>query len=199
MMTIDYLREHGLTKEIAAKYQLGFVNPAEPADRRYRNMLAIPYMTQAGVVAMKYRCVEKHDHGALNHGKYNQPDGADPWIFNSKAFFDAEDTIGVAEGEIDAIVASEFLLPTIGIPGVDNWKANRKTWRRTLDDYSRILIFVDGDTKREDGSQPGLDWAKSVQSDVRGRGQLVRCLPGEDVASMVAAGKIELLKERAGL
>jgi hypothetical protein len=198
--TINYLRDHGLTKELAAKYHLGFVNPAESADNRYRGMLAIPYLTHAGVVAIKFRCVEDHDHGAFHHGKYSQPEGQEPWIFNPQAFFDADDTIGVAEGEIDAIVATEFLgVPTIGIPGVEIWKANRKSWRRTLDDYTTVLIFVDGDTKREDGSQPGLDMARSIQSDVRGRGRLVKCDQGEDVASMVAAGKIEVLRERAGL
>jgi hypothetical protein len=197
--TINYLRDHGLTKEMAAKYHLGFVNPAESADNRYRGMLAIPYLTRAGVVAVKYRCVEDHDHSAFHHGKYSQPEGQDVWIYNPQAFFDADDTIGVAEGEIDAIVASETLLPTIGIPGVEIWKANRKAWKRTLDDYSTVLIFVDGDVRREDGSQPGLDWAKSVQSDVRGRGRLIRCDQGEDVASMVAAGKLSVLRERAGL
>jgi hypothetical protein len=208
MMTINYLRDHGLTKEIAAKYRLGFVNPAEPADRLYQGMLAIPYVTRAGIVAMKYRCVEDHDHSDFHHGKYSQPEGQDPWIFNPQAFFDAGDVIGVAEGEIDAIVATEFVgVPTIGIPGVDIWKANRKAWRRTLDDYSTVLIFVDGDSPREVKGpndtvvvkQPGLDMARSIQADVRGRGRLVRSDPGEDVASMVAKGRLETLRERAGL
>lgn len=200
MRTIDYLRDHGLDKETAAKYKLGFVNPAEPSDRIYRGMLAIPYVTRAGVVAIKYRCVEDHEHKDFNHGKYSQPEGQEPWIYNPQAFFDSADTLGIAEGEIDAIVATESLgVPTIGIPGVEIWKQNRKVWRRTLDDYSTILIFVDGDVQREDGSQPGLDMARSIQSEVRGRGHLVRCDQGEDVASMVAAGKIELLKDRAGL
>jgi hypothetical protein len=200
MRTIDYLRDHGMTKEMVAKYRLGFVNPAEPADRLYEGMLAIPYLTRAGIVAIKYRCVVDHDHGAFHHGKYSQPEGQDVWIFNPQAFFDADDVIGIAEGEIDAIVATEVVgMPTIGIPGVEIWKSNRKAWRRTLDDYSTILIFVDGDVKREDGSQPGLDMARSVQSDVRGRGRLVRCDQGEDVASMVAKGHQDLLKERAGL
>lgn len=207
MKTIDYLREHGLTKEVAARYRLGFVNPAEPADRIYQGMLSIPYVTKAGIVAMKYRCVEDHDH-SVHGGKYSQAEMADSWIYNPQAFFDAEDTIGVAEGEIDAIAATEFVgVPTIGIPGVDYWRANRKAWRRTLDDYSTILIFVDGDSPREmkspDGTvtvkQPGLDMAKSIQADVRGRGRLVRCDQGEDVASMVAKGRLETLRERAGL
>jgi hypothetical protein len=203
MKTIDYLRTHGLDKDIAAKYQLGFVNPAEQDDARFTGMLAIPYLTQAGIVAIKFRCVEDHDH-KQHGGKYAQPEGQDTWIFNPNAFFDADDVIGVAEGEVDAIVATEKIgVPTIGIPGVDVWKANRKAWRRTLDDYERVLIFVDGDQPRTspDGvvTQPGLDMAKAISHDLKGRGRLVRCDPNEDVASMVAAGRIEVLKERAGL
>lgn len=208
----EYLRLHGINgmkgKAIVEKYHLGLVNPADQGDRRYAGCLAIPYGTKNGFVAVKFRCVEDHDHQALGHAKYNQPEGQEPWIFNPQAFFDAGDMIGVAEGEIDAIAATEFLgVPTIGIPGVEIWKANRKAWRRTLDDYSTILIFVDGDSPREmkspDGTvtvkQPGLDMARSIQADVRGRGRLVRSDPGEDVASMVAKGRLETLRERAGL
>jgi hypothetical protein len=201
MMTIEYLKAHGLTKEIAKKYQLGLVNPADYDDRRHAGRLAIPYLTRGGsVVAMKYRCVEGHkckDHG---HQKYLAPEGQENWIFNPQAFFDADDVIGVAEGEIDAIVATERLgLPTIGIPGVEIWTQNRKSWRHALADYEKVLIFVDGDTPDEDGKEAGKDFARAVAADVRGRGRLVYCDHGMDVASMVATGRINGLKEKAGL
>lgn len=207
MMSREYLEGHAITSEIAQKYKLGFVNPAEPADRQFTGYLSIPYMTQAGIKGIKYRCVEDHDH-KVHGGKYGQPEGQDARIFNPQAFFDADETIGIAEGEIDAIVATEYLgVPTIGIPGVDTWKAHRNAWRRTLEDYDSILIFVDGDQPREipgpNGTmrtvQPGLDMAKAIAADVRGRGRLVYCVVDEDVASMVASGKLELLRERAGL
>lgn len=199
-MMISYLKSHGLDKELARKYSLGFVNPATVDDNRFTGKLAIPYLTRAGIVAIKYRCVEDHDHKALNHGKYSAPEGQDARIFNPAAFFDADDLIGVAEGEIDAIVATERLgVPTIGIPGVESWTAHRRAWRRTLEDYGTVLIFVDGDVQRENGSQPGLDMARAIQNDVRGRGRLVRCDQGEDVASMVAKGRLDQLRERAGL
>jgi hypothetical protein len=206
---ISYLRAHGIKdmdgKRIVEKYKLGMVNPASVDDEKYTGRLAIPYLTQAGIVAIKYRCVEDHDCKSVKyHAKYDQPEGQDTWIFNPQAFFDADDIIGVAEGEIDAIVATEFIgVPTIGIPGVDVWKANRKAWRRTLDDYETVLIFVDGDVPRTepDGRvvQPGLDMALAISHDVKGRGRLVRCNQGEDVASMVASGKLGELREKAGL
>lgn len=205
--TINYLRGHGIDKDIAAKYQLGFVNPVGAEDQQFEGRLAIPYLTRSGVVAMKYRCVMPHDckeyarDGHPMHGKYAAPMGQEPRIFNPAAFFDAEDALGIAEGEIDAIVATERLgLPTIGIPGVENWVKYRKAWRRTLEDYAHILIFVDGDgpsDRHPDGA--GLEFARAVARDVGPQARLVRCPSGEDVASMVASGQMDVLLERAGL
>lgn len=207
--TINYLQSHGIhDRNIARKYQLGFVNPAEPADRRFAEMLAIPYLTQAGIVAMKYRCTIDHDckeyaheHDPL-HAKYGAPSGQEQWIFNPAAFFDADEIIGVAEGEVDAIVATEYLgIPTIGIPGVEAWTAYGRIWKHLLrEDYTQVFIFVDGDepTKNHpDG--PGLEFARAVAKDVGPAAQLVRCPRGEDVASMVASGQSDILLERAGL
>lgn len=207
IQTINYLRGHGIDKDIAARYQLGFVNPVEAADRQFEGRLAIPYLTRSGVQAIKYRCVLDHDckeyarNGHPMHGKYAAPLGQEARIFNPAAFFDAEDVLGIAEGEIDAIVATERLgLPTIGIPGVENWVKYRKEWRHTLRDYEHILIFVDGDApsdRHPDGA--GLEFARAVARDVGPQARLVRCPSGEDVASMVASGQMDILRERAGL
>lgn len=211
MRTIEYLGEHAIDRELVVKYGLGFVNPAEPADYRFSGMLAIPYFTRAGVVWMKYRCTLGHDckeyanSGHPEHSKYSAAASEEPWIYNPEAFFTAmlsdDGTIGVAEGEMDAIVATEKLgVPSIGIPGVEIWVQNRKIWRRTLDDYDNVLIFVDGDRPtpaHPDGA--GLEFARKVADDVGPKARLVRCPEGEDVASMVASGQGDILRERAGL
>jgi hypothetical protein len=201
MKTRAYLRDHGIDAKIAAKYRLGLVNPADFDDRKHAGRLAIPYITNAGVVMLKYRCVEEHNCKDFDHEKYLVPFDQELWIFNPAAFFDADSTIGVAEGEIDAIVATEILgLPTIGIPGVDAWTSNRKTWRRTLEDYEKVLIFVDGDKPDPiTGKEAGKDFARAVAHDVRGRGRLVYCDQGQDVASMAASGRLDELREKAGL
>jgi hypothetical protein len=41
--------------------------------------------------------------------------------------------------------------------------------------------------------------ALAISHDVKGRGRLVRCNQGEDVASIVASGKLGELREKAGL
>jgi hypothetical protein len=159
---------------------------------------------------VKYRCVQDHGSGpgencksVPGHAKVGQPYGQMPRVFNPEAFFAATNTIGIAEGEIDAIVATEMLrVPTVAIPGVDHWKANRKIWRRLFEDYEKVIIFADNDKPNaqfpENGG-PGVALGKWIRDDLPGdQGLLVRCDPGEDVSSMVAAGKARILRERAG-
>lgn len=192
-MTIRYLREHGFDQAMAEKYQLGYVGePMDREDMRFRGMLCIPYMTRAGVLVIKYRCPAKHDHRE-HGGKYGQYLGQPARLFNTQAFFDADETIGMAEGEMDSGAATEHLgVPTLGIPGVDSWTLHGRIWKLALKDYSNILVFADGDTA-------GLSLARTVASDIGSRAKIVKCDADQDVASMIAKGQAELLKSRAGL
>lgn len=201
-MTVRYLRSHAIDLPVAEKYQLGFVNPAENADEPFRGRLAIPYITPGGIKGFKFRCTRDHDCKAIGCTRYLYPEGQTHRIFNPAAFFNATDTIGVTEGEINAIVATEFVgIPTVGIPGTDAWKPNRNAWRRTFEDYDIVLIFTDekddASPRHPDGA--GMDLARAISHDVGHRGRMVRCDTGYDVASMVANGKADTLRERAGL
>src|SRR6266702_7194609 len=174
--TIDYLRAHAIDKDIAARYQLGYVSePLIREDELFRGWLVIPYMTtRAGNVAIKFRCTLAHDH-SFHGGKYGAPVEQEGRIFNSPAYFKANGTIGIAEGELDAIVASELIgLPTVGLPGARMWSSEvkNKIWRLTFEDYDRILVFADGDDE-------GLDCARAVQGDLGRRARLVKWDKGE--------------------
>ena len=52
---IGYLRDHAIDQAIAIKYELGFVAEPLPGDERFQGMLSIPYLTPAGVQAIKFR------------------------------------------------------------------------------------------------------------------------------------------------
>jgi hypothetical protein len=194
--TIDYLKSHGLDGAIAGKYQLGFVDRPAPGDERFRGTLSIPYLTRAGVVALKYRCtVEDCDH--RDHaGKYMQHSGQASRLFNPEAFFsaaEADAVIGMSEGEIDSIVATEIIgVPTLGMPGATQWGKNAEVWKCALDDYDSVLFFADGDAA-------GLECGRLVVSDLGKKGKLVKCDDEEDVASMVRKGRAMTLRERAGM
>lgn len=188
-----YLNEHGITSyDIVRKYRLGL----------HGNRLSIPYLTPAGVIGIVLRCVDDHGSGPGRNcdgahpgiGKYMPiREGQEKELYNVAAFHDAEDVIGTDEGEIDAIVATEILgIPTVGIPGATQWKA-KPWWRLAFSDYRRVLNFADGD-------EAGKKLSEAVKSGIsREAYHLVRCPAGEDVSSMVAAGRAGELLEAADL
>lgn len=197
--TIDYLEDHGIDLTIAGKYHLGWCARTPPGDDRFKGMLAIPYVTRAGVVAIKYRCTDgwlnsEHDCRALGHAKYSQHYGQESRLYNADAFFGADTTIGIAEGEIDAIAASEHVgLPCLGAPGaLQQWQSHGKIWKIALKDYDRIAYFADGD-------EAGLTAGRTIVADLGAKGILVKCATGEDVASTVRKGDAMKLRTMAGL
>lgn len=187
---VDYLRSHAITFAIANQYRLGAVVDPLPVDSNYQGMLAIPYLTPGGVKAVKYRCVADHACDEHRHGKYSAPKGQRVRIYNTAAYFSAGDTIGVCEGEIDAIVATEKLgLPTLGVPGALQWRAHQVPWRLALADFEQVVIFADGD-------DAGQSFADDVAESVGAGALIVRCLPGYDVARTVAENKTDELLRR---
>ena len=175
---IRYLADHGVDFGIAAKYQLGYVAQAVPGDERFTGMLSIPYLTPAGVRGMKFRSLSS------GGGKYAKHAGEKNRLYNAPAYFNAGTAIGLSEGEMDAIAASEHLaIPTLGVPGVEAWK---EQWRLVFRDFSTVLIFGDGD-------QPGRDFAYEMAEIIGDRSRIVQCPDGEDVSSMVAGGRADEL------
>lgn len=184
--TTEYLRSHEVDIHLADEYVIGLV----PHGERNAGRLAIPYLTRAGVKAFKFRCLADHSCGEAECPKYILE--GDVRIYNPIAFTTAGNIIGISEGEIDAAVATAHILPTVGFPGASMWAANKAVWRFALRDYDDIIVFADGD-------KPGVDYARSLVSDLGAKAYLVRCDPTMDVASMVAAGLADELRERAGL
>jgi hypothetical protein len=195
----DYLMKHGLASapgnaDIIDRYGIGCVrDPVVSEDRRFVGSLSIPYMSRAGVKSIVYRCVMPHDHAMNGHQKYQQPSGQRTRIFNSNAYFMAGNTIGLAEGEVDAIAASELVgIPTLGISGTQKWNQMKNVWMLTLRDFDHIIYFADGDA-------PGTECGREVCSDLGKRAVLVRCDNESDVSTMCASGGAAELQRRAGL
>jgi DNA primase len=160
---IAYFREHAVTFEIAQKYRLG-------------------YVTTAGVVSVNYRALGD------TKPKYLKPHGQKARLFNAKAYFEADDAIGLSEGEMDAIAATEHLgIPTMGVPGATNFDP---LWLPLFKDFQRVLIFADGD-------EAGSTFANETAELIGWRARIVTCAPGEDVSSMCAAGKASELIQLA--
>lgn len=177
----EYLANRGLSLQDAAAVGLGVVTEPLPGHEQFRGRLSIPYITRSGVVDIRFRALGPEEP------KYLGLPGAKTHMYNVRAVIDAEDSIAICEGEIDAMVLHYKVgIPAIGVPGANAWK---KHYRRMLQDFEKIYIFADGD-------QPGQDFARNLAREMQGVVTLT--LPeGEDVNSIYLKHGKEYFLEKA--
>lgn len=174
-----YLKERGFTHEAATTFRLGYVNGDHAGDTDYAGRLAIPYLTPAGVVDIRYRSLTP------DGPKYLSRPGAKTKLFNVKDLLIESPTLYVTEGEMDCITASAMCgLPTVGVPGANNW-ANH--FKLLMADYNRVVVLCDGD---EAGRQFGKTVCKEVDTAVA-----VSMPPGMDVNDVYVSGGREAVIE----
>jgi DNA primase len=150
----SYLESRGLERTVVDGARLGVVVNPDAAHVQFEGRLSIPFITPTGVVFIRFRCLEDHDckeedkrrrefNKNWGHGKYEGPSKTDTHLYNVLALHDSETVVGVAEGELDALVATAAGLPSVGVPGANNWKP---FYSRLFDDFERVIILGDGDT-----------------------------------------------------
>lgn len=190
----SYLLGRGISKQAALDSRLGCVSDPEPGHERFRGWLAIPFITDAGVVAMKFRCASDHHCKAVDCQRYDAPAGQKARLFNAGVLAQGGEVCAVVEGEIKAIVTTHEL----GIPAVGTsagvWLDH---WPRCLADYDRVLVIADNDIKA-DGSNPGVRHAKKVLATLP-QGELVTPPPGIDIDDWIVRDGAEAVRERIGL
>ena len=170
-LAAEYLEGRGFQEETARSFRLGVVKDPMPGDEQFSGRLAIPYITRAGIVDIRFRCLEAHNCKELGHGKYMGHAGSVTHLFNVNALFEAYDFVCVCEGELDAITLAQCDLPVCGLPGVASWK---KHYPRLFEDFERVYVFTDGD-------DAGRGFGRKLEAEIGG---LVVPLPdGEDVNS----------------
>lgn len=170
----SYLDGRGLNQELVRGARLGLVTDPDPAHQQYEGYLSIPFITPTGVVYMRFRCLRNHDCGEYNHGKYQGPEGLTTHLYNVEALHRADNVIAICEGELDALVATDAGLPTVGVPGANNWKP---FYYRLFDDFERVVVIGDGDTA-------GRKFANQIAPNIPGA--LPRPMPkDEDITSFV--------------
>lgn len=135
-----YLASRGLGPSALGTFRLGVVRRPLPGHEQYAGRLAIPYLTPAGVVNIRFRCAQAHE--CEGHPKYLSTEGAGTNLFNVLDLKRDSSFICVAEGEIDTMSLSLAGLPAVGVPGVDTWQ---KHFARCLEDFDVIYAFGDGD------------------------------------------------------
>jgi DNA primase len=175
-----YLTTRGLGPDAAATFRLGAVQRPLPGHEQYRGRLAIPYLTPAGVVNLRFRCAEAHE--CEGHPKYLSAEGAGTNLFNVLDLKKDSPFICVAEGEIDTMSLSLAGLPAVGVPGVDTWQ---KHFSRCLEDFEVIYAFGDGD-------KAGGKFSNFLARETRARP--IRMPAGEDCNSLYVQGGADALQ-----
>lgn len=134
----EYLLSRGITKEAQASFRLGVVGEALIGDERYSGRVAIPYLTAAGVVSIRFRHVGMAGGEAP---KYLTRPGDISRLYNVPSLRGDQTPIYVTEGELDCVSGWIAGLPCIGVPGATQWSP---TFARVLR-FREVIVLADGD------------------------------------------------------
>lgn len=186
----SYLSGRGIDRDAARIARLGLASDPIPGHERFQGWMSIPYITPAGVVAMKFR-----DLSPNPHHKYDGPSGQTIRLYNAMAFHDmSSDVIAICEGELDALVCHQ----AVGVPAVGTWGTNwLEHYPRCFADYEQVLIVADNDV-RDDDSSPGLKHAKKVQATIP-NSRIVLPPSGMDLGEWFLAEGRDAIREKMGL
>ena len=170
--TLAVLEGRGISELVAAKFQLGTVTDPANGHEMHEGWLSIPYITAGGhCVGFKFRRLDDAKP------KYGSPTGQKAHLYNVSDILIESPYIVVCEGELDTVITSGVLeIPAVGVPGVQAWKPH---FTKLLNGYDTVFVVGDNDIK-EDGSNPGAEFAKRVASDVL-NSTIVTLPPGMDI------------------
>lgn len=139
-VAIDYLKSRGFDGESTRSLKLGFVQEPVENHQQMEGMLAIPFITPTGVVAIRFRRISGDGN------KYHQETGPSSPLYNVRDFHRPEPFVALCEGEFDAAVLSALVgVPAVGLPGTGQWAKQGKFWRRLFMDYDRVFVVMDPD------------------------------------------------------
>lgn len=196
---LPYLMSRGITADMAERWQLGYVKEPLSSHERFKGYLAIPYITPAGPVAMKFRCISCTGK-CEGHPKYDSTRGEGTYLFNAQALTDGPEVVAITEGELDAISGEMAGIPTVGISGATKWLSH---WEFVFETADLVIVFLDGDEPRVASDGKIIPPASQLfERNVLGKLSNARSvqLPlGEDVNSVVCKFGAGRLREMAGL
>ena len=156
--TLNVLEERGISDAVAAMFELGTITDPINGHEMYEGWLSIPYITASGsCVGFKFRRLDDIKP------KYGSPTGQKAHLYNVIDVTIMSPYIVICEGELDTVITSGVLgIPAVGVPGVAAWKSH---FPKLFGGYEIVYVVGDNDIK-EDGSNPGAEFAKRVANEV---------------------------------
>lgn len=180
----DYLLGRGVTGEIAQAAMLGYVEDPLPGHDQYVGRIVIPYLTPNGVVDLRFRAISD------TNPKYLSLPGHKPRLYNTVCLANDPRTVGITEGEFDALVATHVVgVPSVAVPGAQAWSSRRHA--RVFRGYERVLVFADGD-------DPGRQLANQIARDVP-QALVVDLGDGLDLNDVYLTAGADEIRRKAGL
>jgi DNA primase len=179
------LAERGISEQVAGRFQLGTITDPMNGHEMYEGWISIPYITAMGhCVGFKFR---RLDDGKP---KYGSPTGQKAHLYNVTDVLLTSPYIVVCEGELDTVITSGVLgIPAVGVPGVQAWKPH---FAKLFNGYDTVYVVGDNDIK-EDGSNPGMEFAKRVANEIL-NSTIVTLPPGMDINDYYLAHGAEATK-----
>ena len=155
---LGVLDARGICELTAARFQLGIITEPLNGHEMHTGWLSIPYITASGsCVGFKFRRLDNLKP------KYGSPTGQKAHLYNVSDILLMKPYIVVCEGELDTVIVSgELGIPAVGVPGVAAWKPH---YPKLFSGYESVYVVGDNDVK-EDGSNPGAEFAKRVANEV---------------------------------
>jgi DNA primase len=186
---VGYLVDRGLG-DCIARYRLGWVVDPLPGHEMFSGRISIPYLTPAGVVNIKFRCIRDHVCKDAGCPKYLATEGSGVHLYNARAVLAAQDTIVLCEGEFDAMAVSALAeVPASGYPGTHAWQ-QQKHWPRVFAGLD-VVVVADGD---DAGIKAAKVAAKSLPDS-----RIVVMPDGEDANSMLVKEGADAFRSRLGV
>lgn len=193
---VDYLKARGVSGASAQFFRLGVVaQDPLPGHEPYVGRLVIPYLTPAGPVTLRFRCIEHDDCKPIHNDKYRSlPGDGTPRLYNTLDLTRHEPYVAICEGELDAVTAHQAGIPAVGLPGTSAWRTDRQhPMNRAFRGYDSVFILADADDKGQ-GRQFAEDIAESISN-----ARVILMPEGHDVNSFVLAFGEDALRAKLGL
>lgn len=186
----SYLVARGIDKGAATGARLGLCDEPMIGHESFAGRLAIPYVTPAGVVAIRFR-----DLTGRSSAKYLGLPNVPTRLYNARVLADPIQTVVVCEGELDALVMSARVgVPAVGVPGISNWKEH---YQRCFADVTQVFVCFDNDASGDDTNR-GQDAARVVTSKLPGATIIVPP-EGRDVSEWFVEEGADAIRKTLGL
>lgn len=193
-LAASYLAARGVSETEAHSALLGYVAEPVPGHERFVGWVSIPYVTRAGVVAIKFRCARDHDCHASDCQRYDAPAGQKTRLYNARVCDEGGAVGAIVEGEFKAIACTYKLgIPAVGT-NAGTWLDH---WTRTMANFDRVLVIADND-HREDGANPGRKHAEKVVKAVPGA-ELVLPPLGVQLDEWIAQEGVDVVLKAVGV